>query len=80
MHCLMKVNFSFILDKSKLLRVLTSALNVVHRNAGPTGDLTKKAQLQRNALIDDVVNFISFGDKKSEFFGSCAWPKCSYSR
>ena len=66
MHCLMKVNFSFILDKSKLLRVLTSALNVVHRNAGPTGDLTKKAQLQRNALID-VVNFIAFGDKKVSF-------------
>ena len=62
-------NFSiFILDKAELPLVLASAMNVINRNAGPKSQLqSKKGQDQRNVVIDDIVNFVSFGDKESEF-------------
>ena len=57
-------------------------MNITHRNAGPTGQLlSKKGQDQRNALIDDVVEFISFGDKASKYILDCLalaplYPSC----
>ena len=45
--------------------VINDLLNIRHRNAGPTSDLNRRAQKNRNEKIHQLVNFASFGDVKS---------------
>ena len=43
--------------------------NIRLRNAGPTNDLKSKQAIERrNAKIDSLVEYASFGDIKSNFF------------
>ena len=47
--------------------VLSDAAAVRNRNAGKTSNLVKRSQDQREKLIHEAVEFISFGDVKSEW-------------
>ena len=55
-------------DNSEIsTNVLKNVLNIRQRNAGPTSMLkSKNAAIARNEKINEVVEFASFGDVKSE--------------
>ena len=51
------------LNKDRFEQPLKDIANIRHRNAGPTGDLSKKSTAaRRNQKIDTVVKYASFGD------------------
>lgn len=53
------------LKKKKVDTALQDVINIGHRNAGKTSNLSKKAQKVRNEKISEMVDYASFGDLKS---------------